>query len=249
VHGQGRHPRPRADGHRRGGRPGHHPRAGTATCARKGCPRSSGRSWYPKARPTTGSCTCPTCCPPPGRRSSTPRYPQVVPLVLGLGPMGDMATRVARFRGAGRVIGVDLVPERLERAPRQRPRDARPDPARRRGRHRPRADRRARPGLGHRRGRHGGARFPGRQARPAGGRPAARRSAGEADGEGRRGPAGRVPSRDRRRAARRPLGALRAALPGKPGALRPGPRAAPRAAASRKAPTISSARRSRYPAG
>ncbi|MFJ9426462.1 zinc-dependent alcohol dehydrogenase [Streptomyces sp. NPDC101249] len=36
--------------------------------------------------------------------------------VLGLGPIGDMAARVARHRGAGLVIGVDLVDERLERA-------------------------------------------------------------------------------------------------------------------------------------
>ncbi|MEU8946093.1 zinc-dependent alcohol dehydrogenase [Streptomyces sp. NPDC048489] len=36
--------------------------------------------------------------------------------VLGLGPIGDMATRVAQHRGAGMVIGVDLVDERLERA-------------------------------------------------------------------------------------------------------------------------------------
>ncbi|WP_344883812.1 zinc-dependent alcohol dehydrogenase [Allokutzneria multivorans] len=36
--------------------------------------------------------------------------------VLGLGPIGDMSTRIALRRGAGRVIGVDLVPERLERA-------------------------------------------------------------------------------------------------------------------------------------
>ncbi|TWD81454.1 threonine dehydrogenase-like Zn-dependent dehydrogenase [Kribbella amoyensis] len=35
--------------------------------------------------------------------------------VLGLGPIGDMATRVAQHRGY-RVIGVDLVPERLKRA-------------------------------------------------------------------------------------------------------------------------------------
>jgi len=35
--------------------------------------------------------------------------------VLGLGPIGDMATRVAAHRGY-RVIGVDLVPERLARA-------------------------------------------------------------------------------------------------------------------------------------
>jgi threonine dehydrogenase-like Zn-dependent dehydrogenase len=36
--------------------------------------------------------------------------------VLGLGPIGDMACRVALHRGAARVIGVDLVPERIERA-------------------------------------------------------------------------------------------------------------------------------------
>ncbi|MET8473460.1 zinc-dependent alcohol dehydrogenase [Streptomyces sp. NPDC004856] len=36
--------------------------------------------------------------------------------VLGLGPIGDMACRVALHEGAGRVFGVDLVPERLERA-------------------------------------------------------------------------------------------------------------------------------------
>jgi threonine dehydrogenase-like Zn-dependent dehydrogenase len=36
--------------------------------------------------------------------------------VLGLGPIGDMACRVARHRRAERIIGVDLVPYRLERA-------------------------------------------------------------------------------------------------------------------------------------
>jgi len=35
--------------------------------------------------------------------------------VLGLGPIGEMATRIAMHRGY-RVIGVDLVPERLQRA-------------------------------------------------------------------------------------------------------------------------------------
>jgi threonine dehydrogenase-like Zn-dependent dehydrogenase len=35
--------------------------------------------------------------------------------VLGLGPIGDMACRVARARGADQVIGIDLVPERLAR--------------------------------------------------------------------------------------------------------------------------------------
>ena len=36
--------------------------------------------------------------------------------VLGLGPVGQLCTRVARHLGAERVIGVDLVPERLEAA-------------------------------------------------------------------------------------------------------------------------------------
>jgi threonine dehydrogenase-like Zn-dependent dehydrogenase len=36
-------------------------------------------------------------------------------LVLGLGPIGDMSCRIAQHRGY-RVFGVDLVPERLERA-------------------------------------------------------------------------------------------------------------------------------------
>src|SRR3954452_17778649 len=36
-------------------------------------------------------------------------------VVLGLGPIGDMATRIATHLGR-RAIGVDLVPERLERA-------------------------------------------------------------------------------------------------------------------------------------
>jgi threonine dehydrogenase-like Zn-dependent dehydrogenase len=37
-------------------------------------------------------------------------------LVLGLGPIGEMCTRIAKHRGAGTVLGVDLVPARLERA-------------------------------------------------------------------------------------------------------------------------------------
>jgi threonine dehydrogenase-like Zn-dependent dehydrogenase len=37
-------------------------------------------------------------------------------LVLGLGPIGEMATRIAQHRGIENVIAVDLVPERLERA-------------------------------------------------------------------------------------------------------------------------------------
>ncbi|MFJ2932686.1 alcohol dehydrogenase catalytic domain-containing protein [Streptomyces sp. NPDC087219] len=36
--------------------------------------------------------------------------------VLGLGPIGDMSCRIAAHHGAETVIGIDLVPERLERA-------------------------------------------------------------------------------------------------------------------------------------
>ncbi|RPF28385.1 zinc-dependent alcohol dehydrogenase [Georgenia muralis] len=47
-------------------------------------------------------------------------YAQVPPggsvVVLGLGPVGQMAARVARHRGAELVVGVDLVPERLAMA-------------------------------------------------------------------------------------------------------------------------------------
>jgi threonine dehydrogenase-like Zn-dependent dehydrogenase len=37
-------------------------------------------------------------------------------LVLGLGPIGEMCTRIAQHRGAGQVLAVDLVPDRIERA-------------------------------------------------------------------------------------------------------------------------------------
>src|SRR4051794_16720260 len=37
-------------------------------------------------------------------------------LVLGLGPIGDMSTRIAQHLGAGQVFGADDVPERLARA-------------------------------------------------------------------------------------------------------------------------------------
>jgi len=37
-------------------------------------------------------------------------------VVLGLGPIGDMCCRIAQEIGVGKVIGIDLVPERLERA-------------------------------------------------------------------------------------------------------------------------------------
>jgi threonine dehydrogenase-like Zn-dependent dehydrogenase len=36
--------------------------------------------------------------------------------VLGLGPIGDMSARIALHQGARKVIGIDLVPERLARA-------------------------------------------------------------------------------------------------------------------------------------
>jgi threonine dehydrogenase-like Zn-dependent dehydrogenase len=36
--------------------------------------------------------------------------------VIGLGPIGEMSTRIAQHLGAGQVIGLDLVPERLARS-------------------------------------------------------------------------------------------------------------------------------------
>jgi len=36
--------------------------------------------------------------------------------IVGLGPIGNMTARVARHRGAGTIIGIDRVPDRLERA-------------------------------------------------------------------------------------------------------------------------------------
>ena len=47
--------------------------------------------------------------------------------VLGLGPIGDMATRIARLRGADLVIGVDLVDAHLDRARQHGGRPAEPD--------------------------------------------------------------------------------------------------------------------------
>jgi threonine dehydrogenase-like Zn-dependent dehydrogenase len=46
--------------------------------------------------------------------ASIPESGNVV--VMGLGPIGDMSTRVAKHRGAGKIIAVELVPERIERA-------------------------------------------------------------------------------------------------------------------------------------
>ena len=37
-------------------------------------------------------------------------------VVIGLGPIGEMSTRIAQQRGAAKVIGLDLVPERLARS-------------------------------------------------------------------------------------------------------------------------------------
>lgn len=46
--------------------------------------------------------------------ASIPEAGSVV--VLGLGPIGEMAARIAQYRGANKVIAIDLVPERLARA-------------------------------------------------------------------------------------------------------------------------------------
>ena len=57
------------------------------------------------ARRTTGSCSCPTCCPPRGRPWSTRTCPEDGSVaVLGLGPIGQMCVRIAQHRGAGKVV-------------------------------------------------------------------------------------------------------------------------------------------------
>ena len=87
--------------------------------------------------------------------------------VLGLGPIGDMATRIARHRGIEQVIGIDLVPERLERVRARGVTAIDLDrPGRRPGRRGARPDRRPRPRFGDRRGRHGGPRVTGRHGWP-----------------------------------------------------------------------------------
>ena len=96
--------------------------------------------------------------------------------------------RIAQHRGAGKVIGIDLVPERLERARAHGDRGARPLGQRRHRRHAARPDRRPRARLGHRRRRHGGPRRAVRQGGAADRRAHARRDRGEDDGEGRRRP-------------------------------------------------------------
>ena len=96
-------------------------------------------------------------------------------VVLGLGPIGDFACRIAQHKGY-RVIGVDLVPERLERVRARGVEVVDLNEHERRPRRRdPRHDRRARPRRGARRRRHGGPRLTGDDVRPEGGRPAARR--------------------------------------------------------------------------
>ena len=86
-------------------------------------------------------------------------------VVIGLGPIGEMAARIAQHLGTERVIGLDLVPERLARSQAHGVHDDRRLGRRRRARGRARAHRRPRPGLRDRRGRHGGARRARRQAR------------------------------------------------------------------------------------
>ena len=119
-------------------------------------------------------------------------------LVLGLGPIGEMACRIAQHLGIEQVIGVDLVPERLARAASHGVQtldveslgDDLADQVREltggRG-----------PDGGHRRGRHGGARRPDRPPRA----PPRRRC---------------CPTRSRSRSSRRPaidrLSALHAAI-------------------------------------
>ena len=178
VHDPGRHRRPRADGHRRGGRLGVRPSRSatgswfrsTSAAAPAGCAtRSSTASARPPRTATTAparACSAtacstgrsrvarPSCCACRSRTSCRSRSPHGPPddrflylsdvlptawqaveyaavpeggtlLVMGAGPIGDMAGRIALHRGL-RVIVVDRVPERLARAAGRRRRDHRP---------------------------------------------------------------------------------------------------------------------------
>ena len=88
------------------------------------------RSRCPRGRRTTASSSSPTCCRPPGRRSSTRTCPTAAR--WSCSASGRSATWPAGSRSiaATGVIGVDLVPERLERVARPRRRGRRPQRAR-----------------------------------------------------------------------------------------------------------------------
>ena len=122
--------------------------------------------------------------------------------ILGQGPIGQMAARIAAHRGH-RVIAVDLVPERLERA---RAWGAETVDLSDHGKDLADVirsdDRRARHRRRDRRGGDGGARLPRRPARAADGRPAAQAGGRQDHGEGRRRQPQRVLLGDRHRAPR-----------------------------------------------
>ena len=118
-------------------------------------------------------------------------------LVLGLGPIGDMSTRIAQHLGADQVFAADVVPERLARA-RARGVTVIDSTAQEDvvvggpGRHR-----RPRPGRRHRRRRHGGARLPARVLRAEGHGDRAGRDHGEGHAGGGRRPDGGAQHRHR----------------------------------------------------
>ena len=177
----------------------------TARCraVRRSCcvsrTRTTGRSRCLTVRPTTASCSCPTCCRRHGRASQYAAVPAGGSLVvLGLGPIGDMACRIALHRGIETVIGIDLVPS-PPRAESSRgvevldlndyDKQAELVEAVRGLTNGPRSR------CGHRRGRHGSARFAGSESRARRDRSAAERGRREADEEGGRRPARRAAQR------------------------------------------------------
>lgn len=121
-------------------------------------------------------------------------------VVLGLGPIGDMSCRIARHLGVEQVIGIDLVPERLERA-RAFGVEAL-DLREYRHRHRQgraRSDGWQRARLGDRCGGYGGTRRHGGEVRAADHDVSAGRACRQAHGEGRSRSPYRLQSRDRTR--------------------------------------------------
>ncbi len=103
-------------------------RRSTSGCRR----RSTDRSWCPRARPTSASSSCPTCCRRHGKPSSTRRSPTAGRSRCSVSdPIGQMAARIARHRGAGRRLRHRSRRRAPRHGPASRRRDHRPPRVRR----------------------------------------------------------------------------------------------------------------------
>ena len=158
-----------------------------------------------RAPRTSSSCSCPTSCPPPGRRSPTPtsqpraaRWPCSASGRSASSRCGSPSTSARRGSSAS-----TRCPSGWPWPRRSGSRRSTSAPVDDVAEHADRAGRRPRPGRGDRRGRHGGARQPAGRAGPEGDRPAARRGRPEDHRQVAARPAGRAARRDQGRPPRR----------------------------------------------